>query len=197
MEPGNKNVERGAATRHHIIEVATKLFASQGYAATPIEKILESSGLSRGAFYHHFKSKEQIFEAVFMVVEKEFTSRTLEQIRHIADPMEQLRAGCYFMVEGASESRLRQIGLIDAPVVLGWERWRRIEDEFGLGLLRSGLNAAAAARGHSGELPPERARLLLAALIEAALLVARADDRAQSLSHCRSAVDKLLLALVD
>ncbi len=196
-EHSNRNVERGTATRAKIVETATTLFSAEGYAATSIEKILEATGVSRGAFYHHFKSKEQIFEAVFIEVEKDVTRKCVEQGRDIHDPLERLRIGCQFFIQAASETRFRQIGLVDAPVVLGWARWRSLEEQFGLGLLRAGLQAAASARGRSQDLEPETAQLLLAALIEAALLVARSENREQSLSNCRLNVDKMLDALVN
>jgi AcrR family transcriptional regulator len=196
FEHANRNVERGAATRAKIIETSTTLFSKDGYVATSIEKILEATGVSRGAFYHHFKSKEQIFEAVFIEVEKEVTRKCVEQARGIDDPLERLRTGCGCFIQAASETRFRQIGLVDAPVVLGWEQWRSLEEQFGLGLVRAGLQAAASARGRTQELAPETAPLLLAALIEAALIVTRSENPEQSLSNCRLAVDKMLQAMV-
>ena len=189
--------ERGEATRQHIVEIAFSRFAKAGYADTSVEAILSEAGISKGAFYHHFKSKEQLFEAVFLRIELEVTRSSIEQTQHIADPLERLHAGCRTFIETASRPDVRQVGLIDAPAVLGWQRWRELEEQFGLAVLRAGLKAAAAARGRQEELPPEAARLLLAALIEATMIVARADDPTQALAVCEKAIQQMLVALVD
>jgi AcrR family transcriptional regulator len=196
MAAMNTNRERGEATRRHIVEVALRLFSVDGYHATSIEAILSTSGLSRGAFYHHFKNKEQVFEAAFLVVEQEVTRLSIEHSEHISDPQERLRSGCRTFIEIASRGHFRQVGLIDAPAVLGWQRWRELEEQYGLGVLRKGLNAAAQTRGGSKELPEESARLLLAALIEATMIVARANEPAKALAGCEMAIQKMLTALL-
>ncbi len=173
------------------------MFTTAGYQSTSIEAILSASKVSRGAFYHHFKSKEQIFEAVFLLGEQEITRRLIEETKHISEPVERLGAGCRRFIEVASQKRFRQIGLIDAPVVLGWRRWRDLEEQYGLGVLRAGLNAVAIARGRPTAFPHESARLLLAALIEAAMIVARSKDRRKTLAGCASVVDKLLAAFLE
>ena len=114
----NKRHERGLSTRQHILNVATRLFTDSGYSATSIEAILSACDISRGALYHHFANKEQLFEAVFEVIEQEITAESIEVSRGIVDPVERLRAGCRFFLQVALTDRFRQIALIDAPTVL-------------------------------------------------------------------------------
>lgn len=187
-----KRVDKGLATRQRIIEVATRLFTNPGYEATSIETILESCALSRGALYHHFAGKDELFQAVFEAIEEEIAAATLAASRGISDPVESLRAGCRAFLELAREDKVRQIALTDAPAVLGWRRWRDIEERHGFGQLKAGFKAAAKARGLRREPVEELAHMLLAALIEAVLLISRAQDPAAAARSGKSAVNRLI-----
>ena len=87
----NKKVEKGQATRQRLIEVATQLFASEGYEATSIEAVLQAAEISRGALYHHFDTKEALFEAVLDSIEALISVRLGEVGQDIADPIEAMR----------------------------------------------------------------------------------------------------------
>lgn len=69
MDRPNKNVARGEATRSQLLAIATRMFAERGYEDTSIEAVLREAGVSRGSLYHHFASKEALFEAVAEEVE--------------------------------------------------------------------------------------------------------------------------------
>jgi AcrR family transcriptional regulator len=187
----NKKLERGQDTRLRMVAVATRLFGELGYEATSIEAVLRESGVSRGALYHHFASKEALFEAVLEAAEAEISTATIAASRGVADPVEALRVGCETFMELAQAGPVRQIVLIDAPTALGWQKWREIEARHGLGLLKAGLNAVA----KRGQLRPELvdtfAHILLAALIEVAMMIARADDPAAALRSGRTALHQL------
>ncbi len=89
----------------------------------------------------------------------------------------------------------RRIALLDAPTVLGWEEWHEIEARYGLGLIEAGLSAAIAA-GQIEALPvPELALILLGALVEAALQLARADDQDGARKRTGEALRALLEGL--
>jgi AcrR family transcriptional regulator len=184
--------EKGLTTRQHILAAATQLFAEAGYEAISIEAILGASAISRGALYHHFSGKDQLFAAVFEALEAEIAQASIEAARGIADPVERLRAGCRSFLDLAGTPRVRQIVLIDAPAVLGWQKWREIEGRHGFGLLKASLNAAAKARGLKRAPLEEMAHLLLAALIEAALLVVRAPDSAAAARATKAALDRMI-----
>jgi AcrR family transcriptional regulator len=195
MDRPNKNVARGEATRSQLIEVATRLFADRGYEDTSIEAVLREAGVSRGSLYHHFASKEALFEAVANDVETSVGTQTLAAAGGIVEPVAALRAGFLAWIRLAGDPVVRRILLIDAPSVLGWERWRAMEEDHALGLIRSVLQAIA----EEGRLRPELvgtlAHVLLASVNEVALLVARSDDREAAMQAGSDAIDELLQRL--
>ncbi len=188
MDKGDK----GSSTRQHILAEATRLFTTHGYEETSIDAILKACAISRGALYHHFGSKDQLFEAVFEAIEEEVASATVAASRAAGDPAASLRAGCKVFLQMARIDRVRQIALIDAPSVLGWRRWREIEERHGFGMLKEGLRAATNAKGRKKEPVEELAHMLLASIIEAALLVTRADDPEAASRSGMAALDKLI-----
>jgi AcrR family transcriptional regulator len=188
----NKNVERGLATRAHLIEVATRLFAAHGYDGTSIEAVLAEAGASRGSLYHHFPSKDALFWAVLEDVGTRVAAQVTEATRDAGDPVAGLRAACLAWIGLAGDQVVRQIMLIDAPAVLGWQRWREIDEQGSLGVIRAAIAYAAEAgsveRGHVDTF----AHIVLAAANEVALLIARADDPAAALSAGQSALAEFL-----
>jgi AcrR family transcriptional regulator len=185
-------VERGQATREHVIATATKLFATQGYDASSIEQVLQETGVSRGALYHHFKSKDALFEAVLENVEARIAASIAKAAAGAASAEEALRRGCAAWLRIADDPEAHRITLIDAPAVLGWERWREIDARHAFGLLKRGLEALAAERRLRADLVEPMAHMLLAALLEATLVVARAPDRSQARRTAEAAVTELL-----
>jgi AcrR family transcriptional regulator len=188
----NTRIAKGIATRQHIVCVATRLFTKPGYEATSIEAILSACAISRGALYHHFAGKDELFLAVFETIEREIAEATIAAPRDITDPAESLRVGCQTFLELARIDKVRQIALVDAPAVLGWQKWREVEERHGFGLLKASLKAATKTRGLRRELVDVLAHMLLAALIEAALLVARAEDSTATMRSSRAAVERLI-----
>jgi AcrR family transcriptional regulator len=190
------NAERGAATREQLIRVATALFAENGYEATSIEAVLAATGVSRGSLYHHFKGKDALFAAVLEAVEVDVGRRVLEAAGTATDPLDALRAGCRAWVELAGDPVVRRILLLDAPAVLGWQRWRELDERYALGMIRQGLTAVA----REGRLDQAQvdvfAHVLLASMNELALLVARAENRESTMREATAAIDELLTRLL-
>src|SRR6266568_4984412 len=195
MDRLNKNVARGEATRGQLIAIARRLFADRGYEDTSIEAVLREAGVSRGSLYHHFASKEALFEAVAEEVETSVGEQTMAAADGITEPVAALRAGFLAWIRLAGDPVVRRILLIDAPSVLGWERWRAMEEDHALGLIRLVLQAIA----EQGRLRPELvgtlAHVLLASVNEVALLVARSEDRDAAMKAGADAVDELLRRL--
>jgi AcrR family transcriptional regulator len=187
---------RGQATRDQLVAIARRLFAERGYEGASIEAVLRESGASRGALYHHFDSKEALFEATLEAVEADIARQTAAAARGATDPVAALRAGCLAWVRLAGDPVVQRIVLIDAPAVLGWERWRAMDERHGFGLLKRALQAAAEGGRLPGDLVDAFAHMLLAALNEIALLVARAEDRDAAIRDGEAAVDALLVRLL-
>ena len=189
--PG-KRAAQGRATRGQLIQVATRLFAEHGYEGTSIEAVLSAAGVSRGALYHHFAGKEALFEAVVSAVSEQVTAELAEVISGCADPVDALRTAGVAWISLAADPVIQRVVLVDAPSVLGWDRWRAMDDGRTLGALRALLRAVS----DSGRLPSELvvpfSHMILAALDEIVLVVARAPDSAAAVAEGRMAVEALL-----
>jgi AcrR family transcriptional regulator len=190
---GNRRIAQGEATRRHLLGVATRLFAEQGYDETSVEEVLRTAGVSRGSLYHHFAGKDRLFEAVVEHVEQEIiVTGLIETGAKHRDPVRALRAGCAAWLALVEVPAVRQIVLIDAPAVLGWQRWREIDERYGFGLMKEALTAVAAA-GRLAEADIDVVgHLLLGALNEAAMLVARATAPGRARRQAIDAVDRLI-----
>ena len=192
----NKNVERGRATRAHVLEVATRLFAEHGYDGTSIETVQASAGVSRGSLYHHFPGKEALFWAVLEEVGARVARQGEDIARDAPDPVAMLRAGALAWIRLAGDPVVRQVMLIDAPAVLGWERWRELDEQGPLGVIRAALAYASEAGIIERRHVDAFAHIVLAAANEVSLMIARAEDPAAALRACERAfadfLDRLL-----
>jgi len=159
-----------------LIHAARTLFAENGFSATGTEEIVRAAGVTRGALYHQFEDKTALFVAVFHEVERDWVAQVVQEIAGIKDPVEALRCGCDAFLSVCCDAEIRRIALIDAPSVLGWQRWRELDATYGLGLLRQVLDAIADAGEIEHEWVPELAHLLLGALGEAAMVVGHAPE---------------------
>lgn len=192
----NKHEARSAGTRAKLLRAGRALFARHGYGAVSAEQIVRRAGVTRGALYHHFEGKLGLFAAVFEQVEQELTTEIAERaIATASSPWQGLMAGAEAMLDASLQPEVAQIVLIDAPSALGWEAWREVGERYGLGLVEAGLKAAIDA----GELDPQPvkplAHLLIGALDEAILLVARSADRRQTRREVGAAIERFMTAL--
>ena len=189
--PG-KRAAQGRATRDQLIEVATRLFAEHGYEGTSIEAVLSAAGVSRGALYHHFAGKEALFEAVVSAVSEQVTVELAEAVRGCADPLDAMRTAAIAWIDLAADPVIQRVVLVDAPSVLGWDRWRAMDDGRTLGAMRAMLQAIS----DSGRLPAELvgpfSHMILAALDEIVMVIARAPDSTAAVAEGRMAVQALL-----
>jgi AcrR family transcriptional regulator len=186
--------ERSESTRGALIAAARSLFAERGYAGVGTEEIVRAAGVTRGALYHHFEDKRDLFEAVYIVLEAELAERIASGALNAeaTSPMAAMRAGAEMFLEACTVPEVQRITLLDGPSVLGWDRWREIGAEHGLGLIEASLQAAVDA-GEIGAQPVRPlAHVLLGALDEAGMLVARAEDPERERAEVRRTIDTLL-----
>ncbi len=187
--------ERSEATRQALVAAARPLFANRGYAGVGTEEIVRAAGVTRGALYHHFDGKRELFEAVYEQIEVDLAERiaagALEA--NAASPLEAMRAGAEMFLRVSTEPEAQQIVLLDGPSVLGWDRWREIAAAHGLGLIEATLQAAIEAGAIDPQPVRPLAHVLMGALDEGAMLVARAEDPEQM----RAEVGQTLTALLD
>jgi AcrR family transcriptional regulator len=168
--------ERSEATRAALIRAARELFAERGYTGVGTEEIVQRSGVTRGALYHHFRGKSDLFRAVFEQVEEDLARRFATEALSRDDPLEALAAGVELFLDVCMEPEVQRIALLDGPAVLGWEEWREIEARYSLGLIRAGLQAAMDADAVRRQPIDPLSHVILGAMMETGLFVARAED---------------------
>ena len=185
--------ERAAATRAQLLRAARELFAERGYAAVGTEEIVARAGVTRGALYHHFADKKDLFRAVFEEMEEVTVGSIAKRMGAVDDPWELLVTGMRAFLDACLDPAIVRVSLLDAPVVLGWQEWREIGARYGLAVLsdglQNGMEQGVLRRTHVRPL----AHVLLGALDEAALLIANASDPAAA----RREVEGPLLALFE
>ena len=185
-------IEKGRATRAAIVAAARNLFGEHGYDGTSIEAILRAAGTARGALYHHFPNKEAVFDAVLDAEIAAIAKAAASAARTAGDPVESLRAGCGAWLRLALDPAVQRITLIDSPAVVGWSRWRELDELHTLGGLRSNIRHIA----RDGRIPADQvdvlANMLLAAVSEAALLIATSDHPRAALRSGLAALDTLI-----
>jgi AcrR family transcriptional regulator len=184
--------ERSEATRAALVAAARDLFGRIGYAAVGTEEIVRAAGVTRGALYHHFDGKDGLLAAVYEQIEADLAERIVARAGG-EDPLTELATGVEVLLDAARDPEMHRIVLLDAPAVLGWERWREIGWCYGMGLTEAVLTAAIEA----GQIPRQPVRplahVLLGAVDEAVIYVARAADP----DAARAEVGRVLQRLID
>jgi AcrR family transcriptional regulator len=194
MNVKRTQAERSESTRGALIVAARGLFAERGYAGVGTEQIVQAAGVTRGALYHQFRDKAALFAAVAETVQAEIAQRitTGAQADGPVDPMTALHAGVRRFLEACADPLVERILLLDGPAVLGWQAWRDLADRYGLGLLQHALQAAIDAGAITPQPVVPLAHVLIGALDECALYVARADDPAAARQECTAILQQLL-----
>lgn len=171
------NEERRAATRSSIISAARECFIREGYENTHTDTILERAGVSRGALYHYFSSKRDVFEAVYVSMVEETIAHALRTRINSSSPLEELLAACSAWLKFVRKPEVAKILLDQGPQVLGWKRARDIEAESSLAPMRSSLRRANTAGEIEVASVEVTALLVNALLAEAALMSAYGKPR--------------------
>jgi AcrR family transcriptional regulator len=190
-----RQIERSSSTINAILVAARKLFATSGFDATSIDDIGAKAEVAKGAVYHHFVSKEAIFTRVLEDVQSEIASGPIPAaVLKIVNPLDQIAAGVLRYLSAATEPNVKRILLIDGPAVVGWRKWREIDDRyFGAG------TKAALARALGKEVTAREldaaTHLVMGAVMEAALVCATADDPRKMARDHASTLRKMLVGL--
>jgi AcrR family transcriptional regulator len=184
--------EQADSTRTALGAAARQLFTERGYAATSTTEIVERAGVTRGALYHHFAAKEDLFRAVFEQLEDEVTKHVAKEALTSADPLEQLRRGTRAYLDACIDPAVQRVVLLEGPSVLGWQTWQEIEQRYGYGLVVAGVEAAIGAGLIAAQPVEPLAHVLFGALTEAGMVVARADDPGVARADMEAAMDRLL-----
>ena len=184
--------ERREATIAALDRAAQQLFESRGFADTTVDDIVAKAGVAKGAFYHHYESKEAVFAKVLEGVQLAVAREVAAIASKSADPVERLRVGLRVYIEACERPSVRRILLIDGPTVLGWIRWRKIDDQFFGEMTRRTVAAALGSRATATHIQAV-ASLLAGAFAEAAM--AGAADPKLKPRDLTAAMDLLLKGL--
>lgn len=146
QRPVTRKAEQAMASRAKLLASARRLFETKGYAATSTEEVLQQTGLTRGALYHHFRDKQALFAAVCEATHGELVDAIDQATAVKADPHESLRLGSRAWLTAAADPRRARILLVDAPAVLGAQAWREVDQRHGFAALRDAVKLARGGR---------------------------------------------------
>ena len=211
----SKRVEQGDATRAHLVSAARRLFGEHGYAATSLQGIVATAEVTKGAFYHHFASKQEAFLAVYEQVQREIGRAAFvvhldheapagqdgPSVRDLSGESNEqvwshLTTGCRTYLELHTRPDVQRIVLIDGRAVLPWRDWHRIHSDHGVTLLRADLRRAMHRRMLHDDLPLGHVATMVAgALHEACILIAHAERPDDELAEAMCVVERLLNGL--
>jgi AcrR family transcriptional regulator len=191
MSVKSRQAENSAATRTALLRVARRLFASRGYADTATEEVVRRARVTRGALYHHFKDKRDLFEAVLDEEQTKIAALVANAAATQSDPWSALLEGSKAFLEACLDPAVQQILLIDAPAVLGWKKWRENDQSHYLEGLKSAI-ALSIEEGLIARQPTEPlAHVIMGAMNEAALLIAHADDEQAARREVTAVIERL------
>jgi AcrR family transcriptional regulator len=194
MDVKSKKVQQGAVTRQALLRAARALFGEQGYSATSLDEVAQAAQVTKGALYHHYGGKQELFAAVYEQVKREVSERAATAFLE-PDPWEDLCAGCRAMLDAHLDPSVRRILLHDAQAVLDADTIRRVENRYGTVVLRGALRRAIRA-GVIQPLPLKTlAVMLTGAILEGCMVIADADDPTQAREDVGNVLTSLLQGL--
>jgi AcrR family transcriptional regulator len=193
-----KRAAQAIQSRTRLLTAARRLFASQGFTATSTEQVLAETAMTRGALYHHFRDKADLFAAVCEQLQVEAVAAIASAVAAAqgkgADPFAVLVAGCDAWLDYVATGDARRILVLEAPSVLGWQRWNDLDQRHGFALLREGVRAAQ----DDGALPPmpgDVLAVLLNGAMNYAVMAATGPDATEQLAASKAALHAILEAL--
>ena len=193
----SKRVQQGETTRGVLIDTAQRLFAERGYAGTSTADIVTAAKVTRGALYHHFRDKADIFRAAMAEAAADVATRLIDEqlAAEATSPMAEIREGVSAFLDVCMGGDFQRIVLVDGPRVLGADAWEELVERYGRSLLEQWLERCEGT-GDLDELPVRAlARLIIAMLTEASLAIARAEDPVAVRADLGLVLDRMLTGL--
>ena len=196
-KPQPRRAEHASDTRGALVASARRLFAAQGFDGTGTEQIVADARVTRGALYHHFRDKADLFRAVMAEAAGSVAQRLIDEqlASEAASPLAEIQDGISAFLDVCVGGDFQRIVLVDGPRVLGSEAWDELVDRYGRGILEEWLDRCVQA-GDLQEIPVRAlARLLIAMLTEAGLAIARSDTPSQTRAEFGVVLDRVLAGL--
>jgi AcrR family transcriptional regulator len=187
--------EKAKRTQEGLVRHARKVFAKKGYADASLGEIVKKAGVTKGALYHHFPDKEQLYQAVVEDVEHQLVATIKQAAEPHDDAWLRLSTMCTAYLDHCLNQDVQRILVLDAPVVLGWKKWCDIDKKYASGTIADSLGEAMRA-GVLDKQPTEPlAQLILGALSTAARVIASAPDPTDARELVGGSIDRLLAGL--
>jgi AcrR family transcriptional regulator len=187
--------EYSEATRQALVDSAVELFTKRGFAGTSLDEVARRARVTKGALYHHFAGKHALFEAAFDAVETGAMAKFADALSSAKQPWDMVHAGLQIYLRVCLEPAFQRIVVHEAPVVMGWERWRESEEQYSFGIVRSSLQVLL----DSGEIDPlpaeELARIVFGALTAGAMVIAGAEDQQRASADVAKVIERVLTGL--
>lgn len=180
-------------TAKRVLRSAVELFASHGYTAVSVDDVAEAAGVTRGAVYHHYRNKRGLFRKVAAQLQADVAVAVVAAANAAeGDATDQLRSGSHAFLDAITAGPAVQILLVDAPSVIGWQEWRRLDEENSVAHLRESLGEV----GVPEELLGAATAQLSGAMNEAAMWVAQDDDSFEARRRAHLILDSLITSTV-
>jgi AcrR family transcriptional regulator len=188
-------VDFSERTRQDLVDSAVDLFTKRGYAATSLDVIAKRARVTKGALYHHFSGKQALFEAAFQSVELAVVARLNEIVTGPGSAWDRSLAGLQAYIKICMEPSYQRIAIHEGPVVMGWERWREVEEHFSYGIVKAAVESLIEA-GEIDELPVEvTSRILFNALSTGATIIAGAEDQKKAGAEVMTTITRVMEGL--
>ncbi|WP_036372904.1 TetR/AcrR family transcriptional regulator [Micromonospora sp. ATCC 39149] len=189
-----RRAEQREQTRHTLVRESRRLFATHGYGAVGLAQIVAAAGVTKGALYHHFAGKADVFRAVLELVQQEVAAQVVAAAEAQHDPWARLTAGCRAFLTASTAPQVQRIMLVDGPAVLGWADWRALDEAASAHHLAEALTDLIAAGTIAAQPVTPLAHLLSGAMNEAALWLATTTSP-HALEQTCTALTRLLEGL--
>ena len=185
---------QAAGTRRDLLQHARTLFAQSGYAEASTDEVVRRARVTKGALYHHFANKLELYRAVVEDMERELVAKMAEAADGTRQPQKKLEAACRAYLDACLDSSLTRILVLEAPVVLGWKEWCALAHQHEIAAL-AGYLETVVAKSNTGEPPLEMAHVLLGALNTAARVIATSDEPQKARAQVEGTIERLLKGL--
>ena len=195
-----KKAEQSEATRTALLQAARELFTERGYADTGTEDIAQRAGVTRGALYYQFRDKPGLFRAVLEDLNLNISTQVVSAMQANQEEPGDLwdllvNAGREVYLDACLDPAVQRIVLIEAATVLGWEEKRAEDEKYGLGIIRGMIYALLEARLIAPQPVEPLAHLVLSAITDAAMYIARADDIPAARKEMGASLERLFSGL--
>ncbi len=188
--------EQGKKTKLELVKFARKLFAQDGFNKTRFDEVAKLQGLTTGALYHHFRNKTGLFESVVDFCATEISKEVFKRAERSRNNLDGIVNGCLAYIETVISTKYKKIMLEDSMSVLGWKKWKEIDDRTSEGGLMLAIEEAQKNGEISKAIPPRAlTRFLSGGTNELALWVSESGEKKTKLSEAKKVFENILNSL--